>query len=133
MIYRMKKLYACSLTILLLAVQACCAIPIPVPEKEMLSGTEMQGKDVVFIKSGITSRGEIVEKLGKPYAIIEELRIIAYKWEMLSGYMPWFIAGGYSGVGGVLTRGSNKVLFVAFDENDRVTRFEIITQSDIDS
>jgi len=52
---------------------------------------------------------------------------------MVAGYMPWIVgggsgqAGGYAGTGGVMTIAQRKILFIAFDENDRVTRFEIVS------
>ncbi|ABC76885.1 hypothetical protein [Syntrophus aciditrophicus] len=129
----MKKTLIFSIIILMVVIQGCIAIPIPVPEKEVISGKEIKGENVAFIKTGATTREEVIEKLGKPYSIIEDIRVISYKWEMLSAYVPWIIGGGYSASGGVLSVPSPKVFFVQFDENEHVIQFEIITQSPLET
>jgi hypothetical protein len=104
-----------------------CAIIIPVPDGEVLSGSKITSENIAFIEQGITSRSDVIQKLGPPYMDLKELRTIAYTWDVLGVYMPWIagyptVGGGY---GGVEKIGKPYVLLIAFDKDDHVSKFEI--------
>lgn len=103
----------------------CAAIIIPASEEEVLSGHKLTSENIAFIEPGIASRSDVIQKLGRPNMDFKDLRIIAYSWEVLGAYMPWAVGGPYSAAGGVEKIGKPYVLLIAFDQEDRVSKFEI--------
>lgn len=103
----------------------CAAIIIPASEGEVMSGRKITSENIEFIKQGITSRNEVIQKLGRPYMDFEDLQTIAYFWEVLGYYMPWIALGYYGGGGWVEKIGKTYALLIAFDKDDYVSKFEI--------
>ena len=121
MIRRLLQIYLLSFC---RTVPLGCVI-IPVPEQEVLSGRKITNENIAFIKEGVTSRSEVIQELGSPDIDFKDLRTIAYTWEVVGAYMPWFFGYGYSGAGGVEKIGKPYVLLIAFDKDELVSNFEI--------
>lgn len=61
-------------------VAGCVALPIKIGEEEALAGRRIGPKDVAFLKPGITTRDEVVSKLGAPTFDLSDLGILSYVW-----------------------------------------------------
>jgi hypothetical protein len=103
----------------------CAAIIIPSSENQVMSGRKITSENTAFIKPGFTTRDEVIKELGRPDMDLKDSRTIAYCWEVLDAYMPWIIGGHYSAVGGFAEIGKPYVLLINFDQDDRVSKFEI--------
>src|ERR1043166_805986 len=113
-----------ALVALSLLWQGC--LVIPVKETKAAEGQKPPPAGFDHWRVGETSREEVLKELGSPYLQFDDLRVVAYSWRMIVGYMPWFFAAGSQGAGGIekLTRGY--VLLVAFDERDRLAAREVL-------
>jgi hypothetical protein len=93
---------------------------LPVSTKEVHYGHRLQAKDVAFIKPGVTTRAEVIAKLGTNYLALPNQRAIAYSWEMKGGggVWWWFIAGpgGAAGNSGSW-EGGWRTFFLALDDH----------------
>ena len=120
----------------LLFIQGC--IMLPIPSEKVIAGDQMTNKELNFIRPGITTKEEVVERLDDPDMIWEKERIFAYNWQMRWGVLLWAFAVGNVG-GGAADAGAedigqkNYVLIIRFDPNDRVERFETTKRSESDS
>jgi hypothetical protein len=85
-----------------------------------------KGKETGFIQIGVTTKDEIIDKLGQPRStlLLERGSLLAYD---ASGVRKWFIAGGWgAGGGGETVRVSYRfVLRVSLSDEDVVTRTAI--------
>ena len=95
-------------------------------------GRGLTSEELSFIRPGITTKGDVVERLADPDVIWIEERIFAYNWRTRWGIYiavvagPPFVGGGDIGVKDI-------VLLIRFDPNDRVERFEVTHRSRFDS
>lgn len=112
-----KKQLPVLLLSVLLSVQAC--VPVYSYHDRVAAGQKVTSEQATFINPGITTRDEVISKLGKPAVDLRDLRILMYPWTELKsqwvGVVPGFIWTA------PLT--ASWVLFVATDENGRVTHF----------
>jgi hypothetical protein len=117
----------------LLFIQGC--IMLPIPSEKVIAGHQMTNKELNFIRPGITTKEEVVERLDDPDMIWQEERIFAYNWQTTWGVLLWVVAAGYGyGDYGAEDIGQkNYVLLIRFDPNDRVERFEATKRSKSDS
>ena len=107
-----------------------CILPIPTGEDKVLAGDQIANEELNFIRPGITTKEEVVERLHNPDVIWEEERIFAYNWQMRWGVLFWS-AGPFTG--GAEDMSTKYVLLIRFDPIDRVERFEVIHRSRFDS
>jgi len=107
-------------------------LPIPTGDAIPGKGRGLTSEELSFIRPGITTKGEVVERLADPDVIWIEERIFAYNWRTRWGIYiavvagPPFVGGGDIGVKDI-------VLLIRFDPNDRVERFEVTHRSRFDS
>ena len=109
------------LIIPILFLQGCGILPIPTGGDKVLAGDQITNDELSFIRPGITTKKEVVERLGEPTVFWEDERIFAYNWQMRLGILLWF----YVGTGGAEDITKKYVLLIRFDPNDRVERFEV--------
>jgi len=114
----------------LLFIQGCIMLPIPTGEDKVLAGDQIANEELNFIRSGITTKEEVVERLDDPDVIWQEERIFAYNWQMRWGLLLVLAPGGAYGAPDIATK---YVLLIRFDPNDRVERFEVTHRSSFDS
>lgn len=57
-----------------------CCVPIKIGEEAALAGRRIGPEDVAFLKSGITTRDEVVSKLGASTFDLSDLGILSYVW-----------------------------------------------------
>jgi outer membrane protein assembly factor BamE (lipoprotein component of BamABCDE complex) len=119
------KLAALASLCCALVLQAgCVLLPIPMQERKVLAGTPVSEEQLLFLSPGVTTKSEVIDRLGDPDVIWEEARVFAYDWVMRQGILIWAIGGGYSGVAGATDLPKRYVLLIRFDDEDRVQRFE---------
>ena len=118
----------CKFVLLLLCLfvlWGCASIIIPVSDGKALSGRKITAENTTFIKSGVTTRREVIQTLGQPDMDFKDLRIIAYSWNVLGAYVPWVVGTPGGGGAGIMEISDKYVLLIAFEKEDRVSRFEI--------
>ncbi len=121
---RSKCLWVVILLCALLVPAGCLLLPIPTQERKVLAGKAVSEEQLAFIVPDVTTRSEVVSRLGDPDVIWEEARLIAYNWEIRQGVLVWAIGAYYSGAAGVTDIPKHYMLLIRFDEQDRVRRFE---------
>jgi len=88
-------------------------------------------EELTFIQEGMTSKNEVIERLGPPSVIWKKANIFAYdcvsKWGDL--FILVFVGAGYGGFGGTELKplAETHILLIQFDENDLIKRFEKIS------
>ncbi len=110
---------------------------LPIPNEKVIAGDQMTNKELNFIRPGITTKEEVVERLDDPDVIWQEERIFAYNWQTTWGVLLWAVGYAHGGVaagaGAEDIGQKNYVLLIRFDPNDRVERFEATKRSESDS
>jgi len=115
-----------------LFVQGCILLPIPTGDAIPGEGRDFTSEELSFIRPGITTKGEVVERLADPDVIWVEERIFAYNWRTRWGIIIGVVAGPPF-VGGDNIGVKDIVLLIRFDSNDRVERIEVTHRSSFDS
>ena len=112
-----------------LVLTGCIVFPTPSFNDKVQSGKRIQSADLAFVRFGDTTRGEFESKLGVPWTNYADLRVSVYYWESLTGHWIWGwaipVPDGASG-GGIEDITRIDILFVKFDQNDRVERLKIM-------
>lgn len=108
----------------LLLQAGCLLLPIPTSEDKVLAGTPVTEEQLAFLAPGVTTKSEVVDRLGEPDVIWEEARLFAYEWTVRQGILIWAVGAGYTGHAGATDLPKRYMLLVQFDERDRVQRFE---------
>jgi hypothetical protein len=97
-----------------------CLIPYRVSNPKVIAGYKADDASTSIIKPGITTKAEVLQKLGKPKLDMTEARLIAYNW-IQGDYHLFLIFPGESGLNARdVELGSSYFFFVAFDHEDRV-------------
>lgn len=112
----------------MIPLQGCIVLPIPTQENKVLAGKPVTPDQLAFLKPGITTKTEVMNRLGSPGTIWEDARLYAYEWTMRQGILVWAIGGGYTGAAGVENLEKRYMLLIQFDGRDRVRRFEKIVR-----
>jgi hypothetical protein len=108
----------------LISQAGCIVLPIPAREHVVLAGKPVTEDQLDFITPKVTTKSEVVARLGSPNVIWEEARLFSYDWEMRQGILIWAIGAHYSGAAGISDIPSHHMLLVRFDDQDRVQHFE---------
>lgn len=82
--------------VILIVMWASACIPIPIPADEVTSGYEISEEEVLFIESGVTTKQQVLERLGDPSVIWEDERVVAYNWDHVGLRVANLVAGGYT-------------------------------------
>jgi hypothetical protein len=119
-----------------------CVVPLPSDSSSpALVGHKLGPEEINFINAGVTTRDELISKLGFPPIELEGFKILAYPWIALK--RNWVVAGAAPYGGGVIAtipETANNTLFVAidnrnkvlkwgFDQRQRSDKFSIIAQA----
>lgn len=89
----------------------------------MLEGKKVLEEQVSFLTPGVTTKQEVLERLGNPTVIWENACVFAYRWEMRQGILFWAVGAYYSGALGMTDLPKKYLFLVSFDERDRVRQF----------
>ncbi len=107
-----------------LALAGCVALPISTHEDKVLAGKPVTEEQLSFLAPKVTTKREVIERLGSPNVIWQDARVLAYNWEMRQGILFWVVSGYTTGAAGAEDIPKHYVLLIRFDEQDRVERFE---------
>jgi hypothetical protein len=108
----------------LISQTGCILLPIPTQERKVLAGNPVTEEQLVFLAPDVTTKSEVITRLGSPDVIWEEARLFVYNWEMRQAILIWAVGGGYSGAAGAWDVPKYYMLLIQFDDQDRVERFE---------
>ena len=112
---------------------AVVAVPIPVPENKVISGSEVEKEALSFVIIGSTTKDDVVNALGPPSIHIMGENIFVYDWVKRNLLILWAAGVGGSGDAGIKELGKHYVLFFRFDGNDHVIDYEITSRSKFES
>lgn len=98
-------------------------MPVPTSNDKVLAGVPVDEAQLAFLVPGVTTKAEVLERLGKPALIWENARLFAYPWEMRQGILFWAAGAYYTGAFGMTDLPKHYLLVVRFDEEERVQRF----------
>jgi hypothetical protein len=90
-------------------------IPTPLHRPNASTRLNVNRRTVQSVKPG-ESLADVLLRLGEPDEVSLDGRQVAYRWERTWAY--WAIGGGYSAVGGPLTR--SRALVIDLDDQNRV-------------
>lgn len=117
-------------------IASCVMVPIPTKENKVLAGKPVSEEQLAFLIPKITTKQEVIARLGNPNVIWEDARVFVYNWEMRQGILFWAVGAYYSGGAGLKDIPKHYLLLIQFDELDHIQRFERavrpLTQSYID-
>ena len=65
---------------------------MPIPESSP-AGEHVTAEDTNSFKPGVTTKVEIIQKLGTPQVELPDLRVIAYEWDQVDYHVLWILAG----------------------------------------
>lgn len=99
-------------------------VPVPTPEDKVLSGKQVKKEQLSFLSPSITTKQDVLERLGNPAVIWEDARVFVYRWEMRQGILFWAVGAYYSGALGMTDLPKKYLFLIQFDGQDRVQRFE---------
>lgn len=102
----------------------CCLLPVPTTEDKVLAGKQVKDEQLSFLAPGVTTRQEVIERLGNPAVIWEDARVLVYRWEMRQGILFWAVGAYYSGALGMTDLPKKYLFLIRFDEQDRVQSYE---------
>ena len=108
----------------LLSLTSCVMLPIPTTEGKVLAGKPVTEEQLSFLVANITTRQDVIERLGNPNIIWEDRRVFAYNWDMRQGILFWAVGAHYTGGAGMIDIPKHYLLLIQFDEQYLVQRFE---------
>ncbi len=107
----------------MLLLASCVMLPVPTPEDKVLAGKPVEDGQLSFIETEITTKEEVIERLGNPNVIWEDARTFIYSWDMRQGILLWAAGAHYTGGVGKKDIAKHYLLLIQFDEKGRVLRF----------
>lgn len=101
----------------------CVAVPIP----QLHRGVERAGHRIEttrldFLVTGQTTKDEFIEKVGRPYLVMDEWGVMAYYWTMLAAYVPVI---GYGGAG-IPELDYSYLLLISYGQDGVIDRYETV-------
>ena len=120
----LNRLTVCLIVLRLLLLEGCI---IPVGQDTI--GKVIGDADLAFIEIGVTTKSEVVERLGNDYLFFKEHNLFYYWWYDKTGFV-WFIPmGAADWPGGDKTYRQIYAVYVQFDSSDHVKRFQRVKES----
>src|SRR3989339_37638 len=71
----------------LISQTGCVFLPIPTQERKVLAGNPVTEDQLIFLAPNVTTKSEVMVRLGSPDVIWEEAHLFAYNWEMRQGIL----------------------------------------------
>ena len=125
----MTAIHSLRLSLLLTAAFAGgCAVPIPLPQDTVLEGKPVTAEQIAFLTPSVTTKAEIIERLGLPSVVWEDARVMTYDWEMRQGILIWAVGGYTGGAVGITDIPAHHLLIMEFDESWTLRRYEHATR-----
>lgn len=110
----------------------CLAIPIPQGSKNIVTyGKKVEETQLSFIVPGQTTKVEVIEKIGQPNLMLDDLGVMAYGWKMLVAYVPYVLF--LRGDAGIEKLDYQCLLLMSYDDRGVIHRSEIVRYSAVAS
>ncbi|MFN9078392.1 MAG: hypothetical protein ACK5WX_13310 [bacterium] len=103
-------------------------MPIPLPQDTVLEGKPVTAEQIAFLTPSVTTKAEIIERLGLPSVVWEDARVMTYDWEMRQGILIWAVGGYTVGAAGITDIPAHHLLIMEFDESWTLRRYEHATR-----
>ncbi len=100
----------------------CLIVPIP---NSGLKVTNNWKKQAAKLEVARATREEVTRQLGPPIWDFPDLQVIGYRWSGVEFSMFWLIAGGYSAAGGIAEPNIDRLLWMNFDDQERLAHFKL--------
>lgn len=101
----------------------CLAIPIPQSYRHVeTAGKKVEAKHLDFVVPGQTTKAEFIDRVGRPYLVMEDWGLMAYYWKMLAAY--WLYAAPMAG--GIARTDYQYLLLVSYDDQGVIKNFDTI-------
>jgi outer membrane protein assembly factor BamE (lipoprotein component of BamABCDE complex) len=120
-----RRMSAAAILALLLA-GGCVVVPIPTPQGKVLAGTAVHSSDLAFLQPAITTKKEVLQRLGKPTVIWRDENIFIYRWIQSKGVFLWVIGAGYQADFGASDITAEYAFLIKFDPSDRFDSAETV-------
>lgn len=108
-------------------------IPVPSFSGQAPVGRVIQAREAAFVMPRLTTRAQVVERLGADFRPSPRLPVIAYSWDLPGGTALWwwavFCTEGGAGDAGEFEWGRWRAFFVAFDQDGYVTKTKFVRLS----
>jgi len=120
------------LVLLMFCCTGCLMVPIPTPEhqKDDLPGrTNVSKESIESLKPGITTRLEVLQRLGSPDGVFDNDRTFVYLWSKSAGYFLWAVFSQVQAAGGLETVGAGHALIIRFDDAGALVSHEAATKN----
>jgi hypothetical protein len=126
------RLIAVAWTALLCTFCTGCIVPVRVPTKAIsVSGETGKKLDLGFIKAGVTTREEIVQKLSWVDTGVKEDNLFVGRWAQSSWGIAWAVGSGYSAAGGWNRAWAIHNRLIDFDEKGIVLQTSDLTDKEL--
>jgi hypothetical protein len=105
----------------------CLAIPIPQGYRNIeRAGKKIEPYKLSFVVPGQTTKTEFIDKVGKPYLMMDDYGVMAYYWKMLSASVLWAVGAPGGGAGGIAEVQPQYLLLVSYDDQGVIHNYETI-------
>lgn len=104
----------------------CIVLPIPTSKhtpREYGTRGRIEQSALSFIESGVTTREDVLLRLGEPDVVWHDERFFAYRWITVTGYV--FMAGGNSGAAVPMDKDRHD-LVIEFNDTGQVLHYQDI-------
>jgi hypothetical protein len=122
--------FHCVIAAPLAAVFLCGCVPIPLSEPKVLAGKEVSLEQLEFLTPGVTTKAEVIARLGQPSVVWEDARVMTYDWEMRWGVLVWAVGGYGVGYAGITDIPTHHLLLMEFDDAWRLRRSERVVREE---
>ena len=123
----MSRSAAPSICLLSAIFSGCAILPFPTKEHGLTSGRgQILPEELASLEKGKTTREEVLLRYGEPSLVLNDQKILVYKWMVLAGGYVWVVVippfGGAVGGGDIP---KEYVVTLEFDGEGRLVRFEL--------
>jgi len=105
----------------------CLLVPIPASGRKVTANWKAQASK---LEADRATREQVIRQLGSPAWDFQDLQVIGYAWEVVEWSVFWLLAGGYNAAGGLLEPPSHRLLWMAFDAEDRLRHSQVVSRSE---
>lgn len=115
--------------VLALAYVSSGCVLLLTPEHGLRSGRGVISEgDLAFLEEGQTTREQVLLRFGAPAATLNGERVLLYHWQVVRGYLAWFLACDRP-CGAPPTAGARRIpkdylILLEFNDDGRLKRFE---------
>jgi hypothetical protein len=112
----------------LIQLEGCIMAPAPTKEDKVLAGKPVTEEQLSFLTPKITTKEDVIARLGSPNVIWEDACVFIYHWDIRQGILFWAVGAYYAGGAGMKDIAKHYLLLIEFDAQGRVLRFDRTTR-----